>query len=256
MSKAVITIHGFLTTTQDFGCLNDYLADYDEIAVVQIPGHNGKTDFSLFTKQSTVNVLLSTFDDLAKKHQQIDVIGFSMGGALAQYLCVKRNVNKVVLMAPSNKFFNVKFPFEWTKFFFSLKKSSGANASGTKREKAKFARMQAQPYWKDVVGSLAMAFNRLLPNISLATFSTFSYMMKMVNNAVIQANAIETPTLLVYGKQDELISLSSVCFVQKHFSNVQVKSYNGVGHGLLYSHLDKQIIGDIVGFLSNNNDVI
>ena len=104
-----MTIHGFLTTTDDFGRLNQYLDHYDEIAVVQIPGHNGKTNFSLFTMQSTINTVLSTFDTLAKKHDQVDVIGFSMGGACAARMSVERKdaIKKLVLMSPAGDMYEI-----------------------------------------------------------------------------------------------------------------------------------------------------
>ena len=255
MSKAVMTIHGFLTTTDDFGRLNQYLDHYDEIAVVQIPGHNGKTNFSLFTMQSTINTVLSTFDTLAKKHDQVDVLGFSMGGALAQYLCARRPVGKVVLMAPSNKFLNVKFPFLWTKFFVNLNKQTIRQTEGSKRAKRRQAKAAAKPYWKDVGYSIKMAFGRLLPNISLATFSTFSHMMRMINGVVEDKGTIDTPCLLIHGGADELVPMGSITFVKKHFVNIQqYKVYDGVGHGMLYSHQDLPIIQDIAQFLCGQTD--
>ena len=58
MSKAVMTIHGFLTDTKDFGRLYDYLGFYDEVVPYKVPGHNDGEPFDKFNKEDTVAGIL------------------------------------------------------------------------------------------------------------------------------------------------------------------------------------------------------
>lgn len=48
MSKAVLTVHGFLTDIKDFGRLYDYLDFYDEVVPYKVPGHNDGESFDKF----------------------------------------------------------------------------------------------------------------------------------------------------------------------------------------------------------------
>ena len=251
MTKALMTIHGFLTDVNDFGRLYDYALDYDEIVPFVVPGHAGKGDFSKFTVDATIKALLSCYDDLAKRHKQIDVAGFSMGGALATYLCTKRDVHKVVLLAPANKYFNVTSGFSAIRFYLNFLRKVSKTTKGKLPERYDAIMKAIAEHKANVDASAAILINRFLPNLTLHTFGVFVNLISMINKTVEASKTIATPAYVLWGKLDELVPRSSVDYVCKFFSDCQTKIYEDIGHTMLYTNRDDVIIKDVLCFLSD-----
>ena len=250
MSKAVMTIHGFLTVKEDFGKLYDHLDCYDEVLAVEIPGHNGKVDFDKFTVESTVEAVLSGYDKLRSKHDEVDVVGFSMGGALATWLCAERDVHKAVMIAPANKFINVLMPYEAVKFYGKVQLRAYSDAEGSVKEKQKAVKVAFAPYKENIRTSNKIAKERTFKYMTPHTFGVFSKLVKMSNKSVEQHSPIQTPALVLWGKLDELVPRASINFVQEHFPNAKFTIYPDVGHAMLYTNRDEAIISDIMKFLN------
>ena len=251
MSKALMTIHGFLTSTKDFGRLYDYLDFYDEIKAVEVPGHNADTpDFSLFQVDVTFKTLLDAYDDLRSRHDQVDVAGFSMGGALTTWLCSVKDVHRAVLLAPANKYINLLMPFDAGKFYGGFGLKTYREADGKLSNKLGATEYAYTPYRENMATTAKIFWERFLRNLTPHTYNVFSKLVKKSDVVVETMSPITTPTLIMWGKLDELVPYSSVKFVLKHFSNIQEKIYPDVGHVLLYTNRDHLMIADIVEFLS------
>lgn len=250
MSKAVMTIHGFLTDTKDFGRLYDYLDFYDEVVAYKVPGHNDGESFDNFTVESTINGVLACFDQLAEKYDTVDVVGFSMGGALTSYLCARRAVNKAVFIAPSNRYFNLNSPIAMIKFYFKYI-LRWLNAKNDRAESNEEIRRAVQ----NSAVSAGIAIKRIFPSVDLHTFSVFQDLMELVCDVVDIKQTVLTDSLLLWGVLDELVPRSSVEYIQKHFPNAESVIYDDVGHAMLYTNRDNVIIQKIVGFLSGGQIV-
>lgn len=255
MSKAVMTIHGFLTDTKDFGRLYDYLDFYDEVIACEIPGHNGKVDFSLFTVNDTFAEVTSCYDKLRAKHDTVDVVGFSMGGALASYLGVMRDVNKCVMLAPANKYLNPRFIFDALKYYVNFQRQAYKTSEGKLGEKVSAVRESMKPYNRNVSACLKLEFDRILPNLNWHTFSVFRKLIDMINKAVELAPIAQMPSLIIRGDLDELVPKGSVDFLTKYYANCVTESVVDVGHGLLLTNRDNELIKRIVEFLSDGEIV-
>jgi len=251
MSKAIMTIHGFLTDTKDFGRLYDYLDFYDEVVPCEVPGHNGEVDFSKFTVDSTITEITSCYDNLREKHEEVDVIGFSMGGALASYLCALRDVHKCVLLAPANKYLNPRFIFDAMKYYIGFQHKTYKTSEGKFRERMTAVREGMQPYRRNISACMKLEFDRILPNLNRHTYTVFSKLMTMVNKTIDNSENIITPSLIVRGDLDELVPRSSVEYLMKHFTDCKYDQLEDIGHGLLYTNRDNVLIQKIVEFLSN-----
>lgn len=251
MSRAVMTIHGFLTDTNDFGRLYDYLSFYDEVIACQIPGHNGNVNFDDFTVEGTLVAVTACYDRLRKKHDTVDVIGFSMGGALASYLCATRDVSKCVLMAPSNKYLNPRFAFDAMKYYAGFQRDTYKSAEGKLHQKVDAVVKGMRPYHRNISACLKLEFDRILPNLSRHTFTVFSKLMKLVNKTLDNSPAVEIPTLIIRGDLDELVPRTSIDYLKERFTNCEVRQLADVGHGLLYTNRDDVLIKQIVEYLSN-----
>lgn len=251
MSKAVMTIHGFLTSTEDFGVLYDMLDGYDEVVKCQIPGHAEKIDYKLFTIDATLFKVLDTFDELKSRHDQVDVVGFSMGGALASWLCTKRAVNKVVLIAPANKYLNFNSLFSMVKFYCETYADAYKNSHGEVRQRLRAANASLAPHAENNTLSFKLAIKRWLPNINISTYNTFKTLIKICNQALEAKGQMDVPTLIMWGELDELVPKSSVKLVQKYFTNAQTITYNDVGHAMLMTNRGPALSKDIVSFLND-----
>ena len=255
MPRAVMTIHGFLTATTDFGRLYDYLTFYDKVLPCEIPGHNGKVDFSLFTVESTVETVNACYDSLASAYDEVDVIGFSMGGALASYLAATKNPHKCVLMAPANKYLNPRFMFDAMKYYVALQRKTYKSAQGKVRDKVSAVRESMQPYQRNISACLKLEFDKILPNLNRHTYTVFNKLIKLINKTLDESAAVETPTLILRGDLDELVPRGSVDYIKEHFTNCAEEQFEDIGHGMLYTNRDNVIIPAIVRFLSDGEIV-
>ena len=251
MSKALMTIHGFLTVVEDFGRLYDYLDCYDEVVKVEIPGHNGEVDFTKFTVESTHEAVLSAFDRLKEKYDQVDVVGFSMGGALATWLSAIRDVHKAVLLAPSNKFINVMMPYQVIKCYSGVRLHAFHSTKGSLKEKRAAVKKAFTPYRENIAITNKIAAERTFKYTKPSTFSVFRKLMKAANVKVQENSPIQTPTLVLWGKLDELVPYRSIKFVLKHFPNAECNVYHDIGHSMLYTNRDNLLIADIMNFLTD-----
>ena len=251
MTKAVMTIHGFLTDTTDFGRLYDYLGFYDKVVACEIPGHNGKVDFSKFTVEATMEAVTECYDKLVKEYDEVDVVGFSMGGALASYLAVTRCPHKCVLMAPANKYLNPRFIFDAMKYYVALQRKTYKSAEGKIKEKMGAVRETMQPYQRNISACLKLEFDRILPNLNAHTYKVFNKLIKLINKTVDESSVVDVPTLIVRGDLDELVPRSSVEYLIPHFSDYKEEQFEDIGHGMLYTNRDNVIIARVVNFLSD-----
>lgn len=252
MSKAAITIHGFLTVKEDFGRLYDYLDFYDEVKAVELPGHNGdKPNFSLFTTKATFKAVLDAYEQLASKYDCVDVIGFSMGGALATWLASVRKVDKLVLVSPANRYINASLPIAFGKFFSELGWRAFRETDGKLKDKFDATGKAFSPYVENIHTANKIAKERTFRYMTPRTFTTFRSIVKNCNAVVESTSPNATPTLILWGKLDELVPERSVKYLINHFTAAQATIYPDVGHSMLYTNLDDVIIHDIVKFLTD-----
>lgn len=245
--KAIFCIHGFITDYTDFDKLNSFFEkSYDCVRYFHVPGHH-PPDFKLFDCDKTFEQLLEEYDELREKYDEIDVIGFSMGGALASYLACVRNVNKVIFIAPANKYLNAGYSFRWTTFYlrriyenfsqngFDFTKS----VSASKKELAK--------YVTENKTSVNMVMTKTLPNYNAHTLITFIKVIKKCNGGLRENH---TPCLILYGELDELVPLSSVEYLKEFFIDAKVIVYDDVGHIMAMGNKAEKILEDISLFIA------
>lgn len=252
MTKAVMTIHGFLTDINDFGILYDSLQkDYDEIYKCKVPGHNDEIDFKKFTVEATIQTVLDGYDMLRQKHDQVDVVGFSMGGALTTYLCTQRDVHRAVLIAPANRYYNYASTTRAIRFYYKQYADVLRNATGTIGDRIREADKFMKDYRSNNLKSVKIALMRLLPNLSVHTYTTFRDIVKQCNAALEEKGekGVKVPTLLQWGELDELVPRTSKEYIAPFFDDITVKTYPDIGHAMLMTNRAEALIADIRKFL-------
>ena len=246
--RAVITLHGFLTDSDDFTTLYDFLPTvYDKVFKFVTPGHVKPPDFKKFTTNDTFAALDKFFDEVSAEYENIDVIGFSMGGALATYLCSTRKINKAVLLSPANKFLHPGVIYRYIKFYFkSFWQAYTVDDMGDEQDRIARALTYLQPYNSDTRKATFMMLTRLIPYYNAHTLST-------LNNVVSRCNAnlkqIDTPTLMLWGELDELVPQSSLTYLDQYILNSKTVIFSDLGHMLLYSENRQKLIDEIMDFV-------
>lgn len=101
-SKAVLMIHGYIGSPTDYGRLPELVNRLGyTVAVPLLPGHGrDPREFSKISAQELIDYVDAEYLKLAKTHDEVIVIGFSMGGALATLLESKYQFKQLVLLAP------------------------------------------------------------------------------------------------------------------------------------------------------------
>ena len=99
---AVLMVHGFLGTPHHFEKLPEVLADAGyRVHVMLLPGH-GTTplDLEKTTRDQLLQAVEDSILDLHNMHQQVIVLGHSMGGALSVLAAKSVQIDGLILAAP------------------------------------------------------------------------------------------------------------------------------------------------------------
>ncbi len=122
-STAILLVHGYLSSNQDFGALPAQLsAKGFTVRLMRLPGH-GTTPLGLAgqTDGAFYEAVKTEYEQLAKEYDRVRVAGFSLGGALSTILSSEYPVDRLGLVAPyykvTHKAYYVLTPEIWQTVF-------------------------------------------------------------------------------------------------------------------------------------------
>ncbi len=237
MKKTVILIHGYLTNYLDFNHLpKELIKYYDYVVIVNIPGHGKFKEIKNFRVDSTIKTVENEVEFYLKKGS-VDLIGFSMGGALTRYLCVKyQTINKAVMLAPATYYLS---PFCVVKRFKFILKAKTLN-----EEKEIIARLRKN----DKIGK-NIILNNCIKKFGPKNGLTFCKLITKINKL---KGKNPTSSLIVWGELDELVPKKSAKFCYKNCSNKEKELWliDGLGHLMLRSDYEEEINDKIIKFLN------
>lgn len=232
MKRIVILIHGYLTDYHDFNNLEKTLINYyDYVVLLELPGHgafHNKKDFQVKNSLTYVEKEISFYLKLGT----VDLIGYSLGGAIVNYLCKKyHNINQAIQLAPPVKYLNFVLPFKRLAYRFLYH---------SKNDKILLkANDQITRHLTKV---------SFLKEIRLNNFLVFRKLIKTLNK---EKHQNQVSTLFIYGRLDELVPLKSVktSFKNCENNNKKLIIYEGIGHVLLRGPKNNEIVYEIKKFL-------
>lgn len=167
--KALIVFHGLCESKkQMFNILSKISRYYDTVICDDMPGHGNNT--LEFNKENTLKYVIFQYDKV-KNYDEIDVLGYSIGGVLAVFLQQIRKIDNLYLLTPA-----LYYIFLGNLKFFKYKDKSKSKTNTTKSNK-------------------------------LIYFIEFVKITNYVRNEV---NTIIPNTYLFIGEEDYLVSYKSV----------------------------------------------
>lgn len=235
MSKICFLIHGYLTDYRDFKSLPfEIMKDYDQVILYQLPGHNHKCSLKQFTKGNT----FKSIDNEIKKiiiNNTIDVVGFSLGGALAYHIALNYPIHKLVLLSPAVRYFNPRLLSSKIKY-----------QKEALQEEKKLLRAKDKE-------AISFVLHNTFPKFTLANGLVFC---SIVNEIQKEKGTINTPTLIIRGSLDELVPERVITDISKRCTNpkVEVMKVQGIGHMMLRTEKEKLIVNKIKNFLEEKNN--
>jgi esterase/lipase len=249
--NAVLIIHGYLSSIRDFGTLPDELKPYyDEVIKVSLPGHGDGESLDNFTLENMKILLDETLPKLCQKYSKVDVIGFSLGGAVAKYLAQSVSVHKLVLIAPAIKYLRNPVLTERLDYLFQRTTYVGLLYKDTpflKMMPKAFIETVCDLYEHDKTG-LQFAIKRAKTKFRPKNGVTFVKVIAYINR---KKKPIECPLLIVWGALDELVPYKAVEYCYKKCTNPEkeILVVPGVGHMMLRAKHMGPVKEKVIAFL-------
>ncbi|GAA0311563.1 esterase/lipase [Gracilibacillus halotolerans] len=229
---ACLLIHGFTGGPYEVEPLDKYLREHTDwrIETVCLPGHGlgeeGKgLDLAGVSHKVWIKTAEEAFLHIREKEETIYLIGFSMGGMIASYLAAKYQVEKLVLLSASRK-------------FFSIPRMS--------MDIANFA-------WKAVRRTLNTdpVFANYRRKFGLVPFSASVEFLKCMKFTKPYLKKIKTPVFIVQGIQDGMVPYKSVHYLDKEIpAKTEVVYFYNSKHLILLGEDKDLVIQAVFSFLT------
>ncbi|KFL42744.1 carboxylesterase [Lysinibacillus sp. BF-4] len=109
MTTGILYLHGFSGGTYEIAPLQNYLAQYDYATKAPtLTGHGEVLDLRRCKAEHWLKDAELSYRKLAKRVDDVIVVGFSMGGVLALYLAQRYPVKKLVLLSAALNYIEPK----------------------------------------------------------------------------------------------------------------------------------------------------
>ena len=244
--RAIILIHGYATDKNDLMPLKEELKKrYNYVHLENLPGH-GDQSIKDFNAIDTMIYCRETTARIFSRYEHVDIIGFSMGGAIATYLASVFNFDRVILLAPANKYLNFSMGHTRLEVLLEYLASRHDNKEHYENNKRQF----------DVIlnndkKSLKMGLEQLLPNYTLHSLIEFRTIIDYVNYH-LHNKVIDTKTLLVWGELDQLVPQKVIKFLKPIFPNMKDVILKDMSHLMLHSDNRQEVCDIIYNFIDNS----
>lgn len=232
--KALILFHGYTTDKSDLFPVYEYYKNkYDLVVSENFPGHDeNNKNLNGFNCIDTIVKAQTICEQVFAKYEVVDIVGYSMGGAIATAMTVDYNFNKIILLAPANKYLNSFTGISHMRFIYRF---------CILIRHRKFKKI----FLSDIKTSLGMipsGFKKVTHK------SVFNFMMiiKYCNDKLKSSNDKIASVSIIWGKLDSLVPHSSLVFLGKYFSNTTIYELEGVSHMLLKSEFHDEVLSIII----------
>lgn len=192
-----LVIHGYTGGPYEVEPLVTYLKQKTDwkIVVPTLPGHGEKLALENISHDKWIESAEENLLKLNAEHEQVYLIGFSMGGMIAAYLSAKYKVDKLVLLAPAGKYLSFKqISVEFGELLMDGLKGNLTNNLVYNHYRKK---------WKTVPFK-----------------STFEF-MKLVKHTRHFLTEIKIPVFIAQGQLDSLVPAKTIHYLDKKIASTE-----------------------------------
>jgi carboxylesterase len=238
--------------------LNSMKKDY---YLTNLQGHRDNENINEFNYEKCLKEVEAEYIDFKMKYDEVMLIGFSMGGAIAAHLASKYGATKLVLVSAALKYGGTKRIT--TQALNMVKKAFGKNDD---RGAAQFL-MDTINLSKEEIGKLANDLledyqknkfdkERAAKNLSEAKIGVFMNFMKLISTVRENLGWLDMPARIYQSTDDELIPIDSGYDALEKCTNLDRKLIilNKTKHGIMNSELRSYVIKDIVDFFYGDGE--
>ena len=189
MSVGVLCIHGFSGGPYEVEPFTSYLRAHTDWLIEEptLSGHGEELQMQGFTAKHWLMDAELAFRAMAKKVDEVLVVGFSMGGIIALYLAKRYKVKKLVLLSAAAKYVSPK----------QLVKD--------------FKMLASEAYHRNLSNNeLFMRYRHKFNNVPLSSTIEFMRLVRMVEPYY---KDIEVPVYIVQGKLDGIVPYHTAQFL-------------------------------------------
>lgn len=255
MSTAILLIHGFLTGPDDWDGLIPLLSGrYDEIATLCQPGHaradeKDKLNYKQFTHPASYAGLTESLDRLFAEHDSVDLVGHSMGAAMAVWAAAHYPIGRISLLAPAFRFPRVGI-FIKNMFYRSKRKKFRKMKMSDRYAQALTA--ENDRYFNDYKAGQEILFSRLIP---YWTPHNIAVLYKNVKKGQKEIKKVSCPVQVIWGSFDEFVPASAIKGFMKRLvcDDLTFVNYGNLGHSMMLSMSKEIVFRDVLAFLNGSS---
>lgn len=243
----IVCIHGFLSSSFSFRRLIPLLRHHYNIITVDLPpfGRSAKPKNFTYSYENIANELVRLLKSIGINY--VSLIGHSMGGQIALRVALQHPniVKNIVLLAPSsylkrsNKriIYSTYLPF----FPFILKRWLG--------KRGILGNLNTVVYNKTLINDeMIKGYEEPFLNPEIYQGLTRFIRHREGDLEKEQLNQINTPILLLWGKEDKVVPYNTGKRLSEDLVNTKTIIYNHIGH-LLPEEDPEQVAKDILHYL-------
>jgi carboxylesterase len=253
----LFAVHGFMENGRiSFGNLANVLdQNKKEYYLTNLQGHRDNENINEFDYEKCLREVEAEYIDFKSKYDDVMLIGFSMGGAIAAHLASKYGATKLVLVSAAIRYGGTKRIT--TQALNIVKKAFGKNndqgAAQFLMDTVNMTKDQIQSLADDLLASYQKNKEdkaRTAKNLSEAKIGVFINFTKLISEVRDNLGWLDMPVRIYQSTDDELIPIESGYDALEKCTNLDRKLIilNKTKHGIMNSQLKDFVLKDIYEF--------
>lgn len=231
---ACLLIHGFTGGPYEVEPLYQYLREKTDwnVETLCLPGHGiGEEGRGLeltgVSYREWIDAAEQAYLHMRQKEETIYLIGFSMGGMIASYIAAKYQVDKLVLLSASRKFFSIpRMSLDIANFAWKAVKRT----------------LDTDP----IFTNYRRKFGHVPPSASIEFLKCMRFTKPYLKK-------IKCPVFIVQGIQDGMVPYKSVHYLDKEIpAQTEVVYFYNSKHLILLGEDKDLVIQSVSNFLQDN----
>jgi carboxylesterase len=263
MKKGIFCIHGFLDNgNSTYSYFKMILEQYGikDYHFTSIQGHGPNENINDFFYMEALDKVEKEYQAFKKNYDEVVLLGFSMGGAIAIHLAGKYGANRVALVAPALKYINMRQIIKDMAQLIKLMAKDEAFPSVGDIFKGRSSISELmKKITEEQIGSPDESYDNLLKNIKSATplvYMNFTNLINRINEELPEK--LTMPVIIFISENDNLVPMDSAFYVFNKVDNKEKKLVviAGAKHKILSSPAKERVSKEIIEYLYDFDDII